>query len=208
MGQPLRLVVYDATQRARPPRALGLSWQLGTYLYRGLGRVDAAFGARSFAEAFSWLSTHERERPIAELQFWGHGRWGRALIERESFDRSALAQGHALHAGVRAFRERLSGDALVWFRTCETLGAERGHSFASALSDFLGASVAGHTFVIGYFQSGLHRLRPGERPSWSASEGLARGTPEAPEAALESGPSQPNTITCLTGRIPESIAGN
>lgn len=207
MVRPLRLVVYDATQRARPPRALGLSWQLGTYLYRGLGRVDAAFGAQSFAEAFHWLGSHERERPIAELQFWGHGRWGRALIEGESLDRRALAEGHALHAGVCAFRERLSRDALVWFRTCETLGAEPGHDFASALSDFLGASVAGHTFVIGYFQSGLHCLRPGERPSWPASEGLARGTPAAPQAALESGPGRPNTITCLTGSIPGSIAG-
>lgn len=207
MSHPLRLVVYDATQRSRPPRALGLSWQLGTYLYRGLGRIDAAFGAQSFTEALTWLRTHERERPIGELQFWGHGRWGRALIERESFDRGALAESHALHAGLRAFRERLSRDALVWFRTCETLGAEPGQNFASALSDFLGASVAGHTFVIGYFQSGLHHLRPGERPSWSASEGIARGTPATPEAALESGPTQPNTITCLTGRIPGSITG-
>lgn len=207
LNDPLRLLVYDATQRARPPRALGFSWQLGSYLYRALGRIDAAFGARSFQEAFAWLATHERHRPIAELQFWGHGKWGRALLDSESFDRRALSEGHALHAGLRAFRERLSDDALVWFRTCETLGAAPGHDFASALADFLGASVAGHTFVIGYFQSGLHRLRPGARPSWPVSEGLARGTPDAPQAALESGPKQPNTITCLTGQIPDYVDG-
>jgi hypothetical protein len=205
VSKPLRLLVYDATQRTRPPRALGLSWQVGSYLYRGLGHIDAALGARSFEEAFAWLATHERERPIAELQFWGHGKWGRALIDRESLDRRALSRGHPLHGGLSAFRERLSDDALVWFRTCETLGAEPGHTFASALSDFLGASVAGHTFVIGFFQSGLHRLRPGVKPNWSAAEGLSRGTAERPEAAFSSGPRQPNTITCLTGRIPDSV---
>jgi hypothetical protein len=207
VANPLRLLVYDATQRTRPPRALGFSWHAGSYLYRGLGRIDAALGARSFDEAFAWLGTYERERTIAELQFWGHGKWGRAFIDRESLDRRALAAGHPLHRGLSAFRERLSDEALVWFRTCETLGAEPGRTFASDLSDFLGASVAGHTFVIGFFQSGLHRLLPGMKPSWSGAEGLARGTPETPEAALDSGPREPNTITCLTGRIPDSIDG-
>lgn len=205
VSNPLRLLVYDATQRERPPRALGASWQVGSYLYRGLGRIDAALGARSFDEAFAWLAAYQPDRAIGELQFWGHGKWGRALIDRESFDRRALAAGHPLHAGLSAFRERLSGDALIWFRTCETLGAEPGHAFASALADFLGASVAGHTFVIGFFQSGLHRLRPGMKPTWSTAEGLSRGTPHAPEAAFDSGPQQPNTITCLTGRIPDSV---
>ena len=40
MAEALRLVVYDATQRQRPPKALGLSWQYGTLLYRALGRVE------------------------------------------------------------------------------------------------------------------------------------------------------------------------
>jgi hypothetical protein len=110
MSRPLRLVVFDATQRKRAPRALGYSWQYGTHLYRALGRVDAALGARDFQQAFEWLATHEPERQIAELQFWGHGRY---------------------------------------------------------------------------------------------SEGLARGSAEAPEAALSSARSAPNTITCLTGSIPD-----
>jgi hypothetical protein len=203
--KPLRLVVYDATQRSRPPRALGLSWQCGTWLYRGLGRIDAAFGARSFDEAFAWLSRHDRDRPIAELQFWGHGKWGRALIDEESFDRTALAPGHRLAAGVAAFRERLVPGGLVWFRTCETLGAVPGQDFARALGDHLGARVAGHTFVIGYFQSGLHSLSPGAVPQWSASEGLADGSPEAPRAALTSGRKRPNTVTCFHGVIPDGF---
>ncbi len=202
MARALRLVVFDATQRKRAPRALGYSWQYGTQLYRALGRVDAAYGASSFADAFDWLARHEAERPIGELQFWGHGKWGRCFIDRESVGRELLAPGHQQHLAFERFRARLEPDALLWFRTCETLGARAGHDFAMALADATGARVAGHTFVIGFFQSGLHCLRPGTKPTWSSSEGLLRGSADAPEAALPSAPTAPNTITCLTGQIP------
>jgi hypothetical protein len=202
---PLRLLVYDATQRARPPRALGLAWQAGSYLYRGLGRIDAAYGARSWAEAFEFLATHDAGRSVGEFQFWGHGKWGRALIHGESLDRGALADSHAFAPRLAAFRERLEPGALVWFRTCETLGARAGQDFARALADHLGARVAGHTFVIGLFQSGLHSLSPGASPAWSTNEGIARGTPDHPERAFSSGPSQPNTVTCFDGEIPEGF---
>jgi Domain of unknown function (DUF4347) len=205
MSDALRLVVYDATQRSRRPRALGLSWQYGTQVYRALGRVDGAYGARTFAEAFAWLASHEASRAIAELQFWGHGKWGSVFIDREPFDRDLLRSGHVHHSAFNAFRERLTGDALIWFRTCETLGARRGQDFAAALGDATGARIAGHTFVIGFYQSGLHCLRPGQAPRWSDTEGLARGSASLPEAALSSSPNAPNTITCLTGKIPEGF---
>jgi hypothetical protein len=99
----------------------------------------------------------------------------------------------------------LAPDALLWFRTCETLGAHAGQDFAAALTDATGARVAGHTFVIGFFQSGLHCLRPGVAPHWSAEEGLAQGSAERPQSALPSTPDAPNTITCLTGAIPDGF---
>jgi hypothetical protein len=197
------LVLFDATQRQRRPRALGYSWQYGTQLYRALGRVDAAFGAHSFREAFAWLASHQRERQIAELQFWGHGRWGRIMIDAEALDRQLLLPAHQHHAGFQQLRERLTPDALIWFRTCETLGAVAGQDFAARLADATGARIAGHTFIIGFLQSGLHCLRPGMSPHWPSSEGLARGSADAPEAALPSAPTAPNTITCLTGQIPD-----
>jgi len=203
VSSPLRLIVFDATQRQRAPRALGYSWQYGTYLYRALGRVDAAFGAQDFRQAFEWLATHEPDRPIAELQFWGHGRWGRVMIDGEVLDRQLLSPAHPHHTGLQRLRARLAPDALIWFRTCETLGAQAGHDFAASLADATGARVAGHTFIIGFLQSGLHCLRPGMKPDWPSSEGLARGSAEAPEAALSSALGAPNTITCLTGSIPE-----
>jgi hypothetical protein len=199
-------MVYDATQRARKPAGLGLAWQAGSYLYRGLGRLDAAFGAESFESGLDWLASYEPGAAVSEVQFWGHGKWGRIFIDREALDRSALRDGHPLRPRLDALRERLDRDALIWFRTCETLGARPGQDFAAALSDFSGARVAGHTFVIGFFQSGLQLLQPGNAPHWSPSEGLARGTPERPELALGSGPDRPNTITALTGRIPAEFA--
>ncbi len=203
MAKPLRLVVYDATQAARPPRWLGQSWRVGARLYRLRGAIDDSLGAGTFEGAFTWL---ERvKEPIAELQFWGHGKWGRALIAKQSWDRTALGVTHPLRRGLEALRERLAPDALIWFRTCETLGALAGRDFARALGDFTGARVAGHTFEIGFFQSGLHALAPGAVPSWDANEGLARGTAESPILALPSRPDAPNTITCLTSRLPAVV---
>jgi hypothetical protein len=202
-SEPLRLLIYDTTQAERRPRLLGLAWRVGARLYEAQGSLDASYGARSFADAFDFLAN--ADRPIGEIQFWGHGKWGRVLIERESLDRSALRPSHPLYSKVEAVRERLAPDALIWFRTCETFGARAGHDFARALADFTGARVAGHTFVIGYFQSGLHSLAPGQAPSWASTEGLAAGTSERPERAFGSGPGHPNTVTCFTDRLPDDV---
>jgi hypothetical protein len=201
MTDTLRLVVYDATQAERPPRLLGWSWRTGALLYRARGAIDASYGARSFDAALDWLLGFDR--PIGELQYWGHGKWGRALIDRESLDRSVLMPTHRLHSKLQALRERLAPDALVWFRTCETIGAHAGQDFARALGDFTGARVAGHTFVIGYWQSGLHELAPGATPTWDPSEGLAAGDARHPERALPSSRGAPHTITCWQARLPQ-----
>src|SRR5687768_13018965 len=104
----LRLVVFDATQQNRPPRALGYSWRYGTALYGALGRHDGAFGAQNFAEAFAWLNGYQPERQIQELQFWGHGKWGHFLIDQQPLGRELLEPGHPLNAAFQGFRERLA----------------------------------------------------------------------------------------------------
>ena len=86
----------------------------------------------------------------------------------------------------------------MWFRTCETFGTRAGHDFAARIADYLGARVAGHTFVIGYRQSGLHALTPGMRPDWSVDEGVADGTSRARGSSFRA----PRTITALTPRLP------
>ncbi len=208
MTEPLRLLVFDRTcvPGAGDGRPLALSpiWRAGASLYRALGRIDAQLGVSSWREALAWLLALQPSSPIGEIQYWGHGRWGRALCGTDALSRASLSHG-PLADGLRALSERLlpDGESLLWFRTCELFGARAGHDFARAWADALGARVAGHTFVIGFHQSGLHSLRPGEQPGWPLDEGIARGTPDAPEAARPSRPWAPNTITCLHGKIPE-----
>jgi len=194
MGE--RLVVFDRTQRA-----LTGAWWTGVRLYRGLGRIDGSLGAASWGEALDWVLG--RGAPIDELQFWGHGKWGVALFDRDPLDAAALAPGHPLAGRLAELRDRLAPGALVWLRCCEVFGADRGLDFAARLADGLGTRVAGHTFVIGFHQSGLHGLVPGARPDWPATEGLAEGTPADPRRAHGSGPRRPRTITCLRGVVPD-----
>ena len=204
MTAPLRLLVFDRTDRGglwRP--GLSHAWAAGQYLYRGMGRLDASFGATSWAEALAWLGDHRRESPIAEIQFWGHGRWGNARISGEPLDRSALVAGHPHYPALSRIRERLlpGAQGLWWFRTCETFGTATGQAFASAWARFFGCRAAGHTYVIGIWQSGLHSLLPDQAPPWPVDEGLPRGV-GSPAIALPSRPTAPNTISFLHGKIP------
>lgn len=203
---PLRLMVYDRTCVKRHGFGLSSAWSAGATLYRGLGRFDATRGVGSWDEAVAWLAGFEASRPIEEIQYWGHGRWGRVLVGSDVLDVSALRQGHALYPSLCAVRERLVARerGLIWLRTCEAFGARVGIDFAQSLADFFGVNVAGHTFIIGAIQSGLRALAPGCRPTWSAVEGLAEGTGERPKRALWSAPRHPRTITCLENEVPRA----
>lgn len=195
----MRLLVFDRTCTAGRRGSLSPVWAAGAKLYRGLGRIDAALGVASWDEAFAWLTT-QRE-PIREIQYWGHGKWGTALVDEDRFDIDAIGRRAR---DLAALRERLAPDALVWFRTCETLGARAGHEFSMRLADTLGARVAGHTYIIGFHQSGLHGVAPGMRPDWPVDEGLLEGTPDAPTEARWSRPWIARTITALTGAVPRA----
>jgi hypothetical protein len=202
-GRPLRLMVFDRTCRGRGPLpGLTHAWWTGGHLYRALGRLDGCRGVASWTEALSWLAEVEPERPLGEVQFWGHGKWGLARIDREPLDAEALGRSSPLRPLLDRVRDRLVDDGLWWFRTCETFGARPGHAFARTFSDHMGCRAAGHTYIIGHWQSGLHTLAPGDEPEWPDDEALVEGTPDAPERALWSKRSAPNTITFLHGRIP------
>ena len=193
----MRVLVYDRTQKA-----LTAAWSAGSVLYRGLRRIDAAKGVASWDEAFAFL--REIDGPIDELQYWGHGKWGAALADQQVLSLASLSRNHAHRESLDALAAKLVPGALVWFRCCETLGARAGIAFAEQLSAHLGARVAGHTYVIGFHQSGLHGVAPGARATWDPAEGLAEGTPESPVRAHPSRPWAPHTITCLQGRVPEA----
>ncbi len=179
------------------------SWYAGSLLYRAMGRFDGVFAARRWQPALDWLLDVSRDRPIAEVQFWGHGKWGGAMVGCEAVSAAALKESHAFYPSLAGLRERMSGpDALWWFRTCETFGADKGQRFARAWTRFFGCRAAGHTYIIGAWQSGLHLLHADAEPDWSNAEGLAAGNAAAPLKALWSGPLQPNTVSCLRGNVP------
>ncbi len=203
-----RLMIFDRTCRGRALLpGLSHAWTLGSWVYRGLRRFDAYCGVESWEEAFDWLLARSEHQPIAEVQFWGHGKWGCARVGEQAFDRTSLCAAHPLAARVGSLRDRMQGAApgespLWWFRTCETLGARPGQDFAAHLGDVLGSRIAGHTYIIATWQSGLHSLAPGTCPDWSPEEGLKQGSAEEPRQAHWSGPKHPHTIHCLQGKIP------
>ncbi|MBX3227682.1 MAG: DUF4347 domain-containing protein [Labilithrix sp.] len=199
----LRLIVYDRTC-TRWGVGLSTAWAAGARLYHRLDRHDAAYGATSWADALAWIASYEPSRSIAEVQYWGHGKWGRVLAGDDRLDRATFEGAHA--RAFASIRERLlpDGGSLLWLRTCEAFGGDAGHDFARCLADGLGARVAGHTFIIGVLQSGLRTLAPGMRPAWRATEGIAEGTPAKPLRAHESSALSPRTVHCLTNVVPRT----
>lgn len=171
-------------------------------MYAALGRLDHSYGAADWWSALHWLDACSDGHAIAEIQFWGHGKWGKAFIGSDVFSARTLLDGSPLAGVLARLRRRMTPNASFWFRTCETFGALAGQDFARAFSDAWGCRVAGHTYVIHHWQSGLHAVQPGQRPSWSPEEGLQLGSPAAPKRALQSSPWAPHTVTALTTTLP------
>ncbi len=205
MSDGLRLMFYDDTcRKSRWGLGLTHSWIAGARFYGATGKFHGTHGFTNWADALRWLATFRGSEPIDEIQFWGHGKWGRVYIAGDALSAEWLAEHHELAAPLRQIRDRMNGPAaLWWFRTCETFGADVGHDFAQRWSDFFETRAAGHTYIIGPLQSGLHAIAPGQTPTWSTYEGLDEGSPEAPRQALWSVPGAPNTISCLRADLPK-----
>ncbi len=125
-------------------------------------------------------------------------------MDSQAFDADALEPNHRWAPALDRIADRLlpEGQSQVWFRTCETLGCVPGQEFAQRFTDRMGCRGAGHTLIIGHWQSGLHTLAPGQTPRWSLREGLKGGSPQSPTDAYWSRLWHPNTITFLHGAIP------
>ena len=104
---PLRLVIYDRTcVSGYPWPGLSRYWGAGARLYRGLGRVDGGRAVQSWADALDWLVECEPGRAIAEVQFWGHGKWGEARIGAEVLNLRTLLFGDDPLLGHRECAEK------------------------------------------------------------------------------------------------------
>lgn len=203
MTAPLRLMLFDRSCRGRGARpGLSHAWAAGGLLFRALRRFDATRGVGSWAEGLDWLLDVSRDRPIAEIQFWGHGEWGGLWIDEELLTIAALSPGHYLHDRLARLRSRVAPGALWWFRSCDVFGTQLGHDFARAWVRFFGCRAAGHTHQIMMLQSGLHVLAPGEEPTWPLTEGVVDGLAKGADSSL----SAPRTITFLHSHLPRELA--
>lgn len=192
----IRVMTYDSTDWAG--NSLTKSWFAGGKLYKFFRALDVVKPVTSWKEAFSWLNTVDPGKKIDMWQFWGHGSPAKVYVNGGSVGLDLLAQNHEFHADLVALKARLHPQSLVWFRSCETFNGPNGKKFAKDLADFLGCTVAAHTFIIGPFQSGLHSVRPGQEPSWPDGEGC-----DANGRGQVSMPWYTNTVTCLTGNVPK-----
>lgn len=156
----MKIIIYDATQKG----ALGLVWRVGAWLYKKLGWADEVVAIRSTFPFWSDLSYAARGRFVDEIQFWGHGEPGGAFIAGNPLCIDCTDLFYSTIACLHA-------DSVFWFRTCSTFASADGQAFAKEWTDALGCRVAGHTYKIGFWHSGLHTLAPGEEPDWCEAEG-------------------------------------
>lgn len=191
-------MLFDRTCRGGRLRpGLSHAWAAGGRLYHRLGRIDHWHGAASWDEGLDWLIEVSREHTIAEIQFWGHGRWGGVFLAHDKLDAGALETHHHHHARLQTIKSRMTPASLWWFRSCDVFGTEAGHDFARRWTRFFGCRAAGHTHTIGVLQSGLHVLGPDEEPAWAVTEGVRPGVDRASSSSMFA----PNTISFLHGRI-------
>lgn len=196
----LDIMFYDASDWAG--KQLRFSWTAGGAFYRAFRSVEATKGFLSMEEALHWITRVEPERKINSIQFWGHGSPGRVWINNDFLSARSMVDVSKHKPYLLDLKQRLTEDSLIWFRSCNVFAGNEGRLFAVAFSQLMNCTIAGHTYIIGPWQSGLHTIRPGERPSWSPDEGLER-KPDGTVKKIWSKPWSPNTIFCLTGKIPE-----
>ena len=213
--KPLRLMIYDTSDVARKmsqvapdliedvdlviPIGLTHSWVVGGRLYKALRWVDECQGFDSWETALHWLATFKSDRPIRQIQIWGHGSPGKSWMSGES-----LTYRSVTRPDVQKIAERMTDDGVIWFRSCSVFGGTLGKKFAVAWANSLKCRIAAHTYPIGPLQSGLHSLGPGEEPKWPDNEGVAEGEPYNILRFRRSMPWSPNTVTMLRSTIPKN----
>src|SRR5262245_33741563 len=105
----LRLMIYDSKQLRIGQHWLSRIWRVGAGLYEMLGRLDGYYGADSWRSALTWLTQVNPSEPIQEIQFWGHGQWGRALIDRDVLSDGNFTGEDPLYDLLVAVRARIAG---------------------------------------------------------------------------------------------------
>lgn len=170
----MKIILYDNTENG-----------VKEWFWRRYIQVRA--GWRKFGVA-SWHDGIDRildaVRPgtrLMELQIWGDGSPSMPAINGK--------------APPEMFWKELANlvtpESIVWFRMCSVFYGEKGLRFAHNTALQLGCRVAGHSRIIGPWQSGLFRVTPGGTPSWADPERFENWMD------AKSGPFQQRTIACF-----------
>lgn len=159
----MRLVIFDA---ARKPSILDESWGIGAFSMWFRDRTDGMLGALSWGEVFAWLKNRAKIKLIKELQIWSHGSPGEVYINGEKLT-------NYLKENIKDFKSFMHPEGLIWFRTCATFHGKKGKEFAINMTNIFNCKIAAHSFKIGFpTHSGLHLLKPNEKPKWPDKEGI------------------------------------
>lgn len=191
------------------PIMAGLShlWEAGAKLYKAIGRFDYVIGVSSWDEAFNWLANvgMTESKHLKEVQYWGHGSPGQLWIGTRKVSWTMFRDLQDENSDLSKFIGRLREDSLVWFRCCAVFHGAHGQRFAKYCVKHFGCDVAAHTYIIGWWQGGLHILSPGQEPMWDPKEGLTKknGKPKIKWSRFYS----PNTISMMTSHFPEKFRG-
>jgi hypothetical protein len=194
------VMFYDASKWAG--EQLRLSWITGGHFYKMFRSLEEVKGCLGWHEALEYLISVQPERKIDSIQFWGHGSPGTVWINGETLNMRSLLASSKHRALLLKLKERLSSDSVVWFRSCNVAATSEGQLFMQSLANILGCRIAAHTFIVHPWQSGLHTVGPGEEPDWPVDEGVSVNK-DGSLKMLISKPWSPNTVFCLTSKIPK-----
>ena len=187
MNERYRILAYDAT----PKKKFGVEWTWGLGARVFGPWFDQVVACRSWDQLLQAVvkASHEQDKEI-EVHFWGHGWYGRALIDGKP---------------CPATDPRWSAVHTIWFRTCMTAGGEDGAAFLYRLAR-QGCRVAAHTVVIGAHlgaQSHLYGLDAGQMPWWPKTPDGAPEVTGATQTAPMSSPFAPRTVMFWQQDLPE-----
>ena len=92
------VLVYDAACRGPgPTRWLGRAFAIGRHTHALARPWDLVVPARTWSDAIDGVLAGCEHAGIADLQYWGHGKWGRVLIGADSLDGDAISPGGPMH---------------------------------------------------------------------------------------------------------------
>lgn len=157
----MRMMIYDSSQTRIDQKYLSQIWSAS----RHLGNFDYVLGVKSVSQLVSEVCALNISE-LTQIQIWSHGSPGCVWIDEECLLPRDLGD---------AFKGVYTGEADLWFRSCNVFSGRVGKSYAREVLAYMNlAAVVGHTRVVSapFFthQSGGYALRLGETPHWSSDD--------------------------------------